>query len=189
MPFELRTARLVLRSWRPQDEGPFAVMNADAEVMEFFPAALDPSQSDALVERFRLTERIHGFCPWAAERRDTGAFIGFVGLAPLPDDLPCSPGTEVGWRLARDGWGHGFATEGATAVLAHAFGEMGFDEIVSMTAARNVRSRRVMERVGMHCDPRDDFAHPRIADGDDLKPHVLYRLTVGDWAAARAAGG
>jgi RimJ/RimL family protein N-acetyltransferase len=173
---ELSTARLVLRPWREEDREPFAVMNHDPAVMEFFPSVLSRAESDALVERFSVEGAQRGFCPWAAELADGGTFIGFVGLHEVPDDLAITPAVEVGWRLARPYWGRGLATEGATEALRFGFESLGLEEIVSFTSVLNVRSRRVMERLGMTRAAADDFEHPRVAVGHRLRPHVLYRL-------------
>jgi RimJ/RimL family protein N-acetyltransferase len=151
-------------------------MNADPEVMEFFPEPLTRAESDSLVDRLEAMRASQGFCPWAAELRATGAFIGFVGLAPLPDDLPAAPAVEVGWRLAKHFWGRGLATEAGLASLQFGFTTLDLAEIVSMTSVVNVRSRRVMERLGMVHNVTDDFEHPRIREGQRLRPHVLYRL-------------
>ncbi len=177
---ELRTPRLVLRRWREEDEGPFAALNADPEVMEFFPSRLTRSESDALADRFDAEFGARGFCPWAVEERATGTFVGFIGLHAVPDDLACAPAVEVGWRLARPFWGRGLATEGARASLRFGFTTLGLDEIVSFTSEVNSRSRAVMERLGMTRRPTEDFAHPRVSEGDRLRPHVLYRLARGD---------
>jgi RimJ/RimL family protein N-acetyltransferase len=162
-------------------------MNDDPAVMEFFPSRLTRSESDALIERFEVELAELGFCPWAVEERGSGAFIGFVGLHAVSSTLPFPPAVEVGWRLAQPFWGHGFATEAAAAALKFGFETVGLGEIVAMTSVRNVRSRRVMERLGMARDPGDDFEHPSIAV-DALRAHVLYRLTAGDWRCHKAAG-
>jgi len=180
--FELRTPRLVLRAWRPQDRAPFADMNADPEVMEFFPSTLDRDRSDALVEGFEAEFARRGFCPWAVDdRADGGGFIGFVGLHQVPADLSFAPGVEVGWRLARRSWGRGYATEAASAAIDFAFGTIGVVEIVSFTSALNMPSRRVMQRLSMTRDPAEDFDHPRVTVGHRLRPHVLYRLPAEAW--------
>jgi RimJ/RimL family protein N-acetyltransferase len=174
-PVVITTERVVLRGWKDSDRLPFAKMNADATVMEFFPRILSGSESDALIDSFEEERRRHGFCPWAAETRDRSEFAGFVGLHRLPDYLPCAPGVEIGWRLAPNFWGLGLATEAARAATAFGFFSIGLTEIVSFTSAINGRSRRVMERIGMTHDDRDDFEHPRVPPGP-LKRHVLYRL-------------
>lgn len=174
--FAILTSRLTVRNWKPEDRAPFARLNADPEVMEFLPGPMRSEDSDAAVVRFEDEFTRRGFCPWAVEEHGSGEFIGFVGLHEVPEYLACSPGVEVGWRLARQFWKRGYATEAAAAVLTYAFGELGCDEVVSLTASINVRSRGVMERLGMHRDPSDDFEHPKIAEGNRIRPHVLYRL-------------
>jgi RimJ/RimL family protein N-acetyltransferase len=175
--FRLETARLALRSWRAEDQAPFAAMNDDPVVMEFFPSRRSVAESNALVDRFQAELEQRGHCPWAVEELSTGAFIGFVGLHEVPAELPFAPATEVGWRLARPFWGQGYATEAGAAALQFGFGPLSMDEIVSFTSAINVRSRRVMERLGMSRDEADDFDHPNVAEGHPLRPHVLYRLS------------
>ncbi len=170
----IRTERLVLRQWNDDDREPFALLNADPAVMEFFPSTLDRSQSDAFVDRAsgQLAER--GWGLWAVESAD--GFIGFTGLAVPRFEAAFTPCVEIGWRLAHSAWGQGFANEAARAVIAHAFDDLGLDELVSFTAVGNVRSRGVMERLGMTRDARDDFDHPLLAVDDPLRRHVLYRL-------------
>ena len=172
----MRTPRLVLRQWRDADLEPFAALNGDPEVMRYFPATLTREQSDALAarERARIDER--GWGLWAVELVDSATFIGFVGLAEARFDAHFTPAVEIGWRLARESWGNGYATEGARAVVDTAFQELGLDEIVSFTAVENEPSRRVMERLGMTHDPGDDFDHPLLPPGHPLGRHVLYRL-------------
>jgi ribosomal-protein-alanine N-acetyltransferase len=150
-------------------------MNADPQVRRFFPGTLTRAQSDADVDRFQagLVERGYGL--WAVEVRATGEFAGFVGLAAAADEYPCAPAMEIGWRLAREPWGQGFATEAARTVLQHAFGPLGFTELVSLTTVTNAPSRRVMEKIGMTYDPADDFDNPRV-HGWWGAPHVVYRL-------------
>jgi RimJ/RimL family protein N-acetyltransferase len=172
---ELRTPRLLLRQWRAGDFESFAALNADPEVMRFFPAPLTREQSDELAQRAERGIADRGWGLWAAEVVESSRFIGFVGLAEPQFDAHFTPAVEVGWRLSRDQWGSGYATEAARAAVAFAFGELGLDEIVSFTAVVNERSRRVMERLGMTHDPADDFDHPSVSAGP-LRAHVLYRL-------------
>lgn len=175
----LSTTRLRLRQWRDGDLEPFATLNADPEVMRFFPAPLSREQSDALAAREREGIGERGWGLWAVEVLESSRFIGFVGLAEPRFDAHFTPAVEVGWRLAHDAWGKGYATEGGRAALVYAFDELGLTEIVSFTSAINVRSRRVMERLGMSHDPADDFDHPSVATGP-LRLHVLYRLRLDD---------
>lgn len=179
---ELQTERLRLRAWRDADREPFAAMNADPEVMEFFPAPLDRATSDAGIDIWRQQFAERGWSNWAAELRGTGQFIGFIGLSIPRRRLPCSPCVEVAWRLARNAWGQGYASEGARAALRCGFEQLGLDEIVSFTAIGNRRSRAVMERIGMQ-DAQQDFEHPGVPEGHPLRLHCLYRLRRKDWQA------
>jgi ribosomal-protein-alanine N-acetyltransferase len=144
--------------------------------MEFFPELLTREQSDGLVERIEAGFERCGYGLWALETRAGGEFIGFTGLAAVPYETHFTPAVEVGWRLARPAWGHGYASEAARAALAFGFGEAGLTEVVSFAAAANLRSRAVMERIGMERDPGGDFDHPRLPVGHPLAPHVLYRI-------------
>jgi RimJ/RimL family protein N-acetyltransferase len=175
--FRLETERLALRDWHEADRAPFAEMNADPVVMEFFPRPMTAAQSDALVDNFQAELENSGYCPWAVEELSSGAFIGFVGLHAIPPSLPFGPGAEVGWRLARPYWGRGYATEAGAAAVQFGFGPLEMDRILSFTAVVNLRSRRVMERLGMSRDEAGDFEHPNIAPGHPLRPHVLYSLS------------
>jgi RimJ/RimL family protein N-acetyltransferase len=178
---ELETQRLILRRWREEDLEPFAALNGDPVVMEHFPATLSRARSDELVATIELLFDEHGYGLWALEVRESGAMIGFTGLVPVPFEAPFTPAVEVGWRLARDAWGHGYATEAARASLDHGFGEAGLEEVVAMTATTNERSMAVMRRLGMRRDPADDFDHPRIPSEHRLCRHVLYRLRAAQW--------
>jgi RimJ/RimL family protein N-acetyltransferase len=166
---ELRTARVLLRRWRDCDRAPFAEMNADPVVMEHFPSTLTREQSDALVDRIEAHFDEHGYGLWAVEA--DGAFVGFTGLVWQTYDASFTPALEVGWRLARHAWGHGWATEAATAALARGLEEVG--SVVSTTALTNVRSQRVMQRLGMRREL--EFDHPRVPEGHPVRPHVLCR--------------
>jgi RimJ/RimL family protein N-acetyltransferase len=173
---ELRTPRLILRQWRDADLEPFAALNADPEVMRYFPAALTREESDAFAERARLTFAERGWGWWAVEVVDASPFIGFVGLSEPRFEAHFTPAVEVGWRLAKDHWRKGYATEGARAAVSFGFDELGLEEIVSFAPQSNLPSRRVMERIGMTHDPADDFDHPFLSRDDPLRRHVLYRL-------------
>jgi RimJ/RimL family protein N-acetyltransferase len=181
----LETDRLVLRPWRPQDRDPFALMNADARVMEHFPAMLTRAESDALADRIERALAADGYGLWAVEVRGRDSFAGFVGLAPVGFDAHFTPAVEVGWRLVAHAWGHGYASEAAREALRFGFGEAGLREIVSFTVAANVRSVAVMARIGLHRDPADDFDHPRLPPGHPLRRQVLYRLRREEWEARR----
>jgi RimJ/RimL family protein N-acetyltransferase len=179
---ELRTDRVLLRAWEPEDREPFATLNADPEVVEFLPGPLDRAASDALAARFEAHWHREGFGLWAVEVPGRAPFVGFVGLSRAVFEAPFTPAVEVGWRLARGAWGHGYATEGAEAALRFGFEDVGLEEIVSFTTGRNVRSRRVMERLRMRRDPADDFDHPGVDAASPLRHHVLYRLDRARWA-------
>ena len=181
----LTTARLRLRQWREEDLAPFAALNADPQVMEFFPKVLTRAESDAVAGRIRDHFARHGFGLWAVEAPGAADFVGFVGLAVPSFEAHFTPCVEIGWRLAREHWGHGYATEAASAALAFGFGDRALEEIVAFTVPANIPSRRVMGRLGMRRLPSDDFEHPAIADGHPLRSHVLYRLPRADWKPRR----
>jgi RimJ/RimL family protein N-acetyltransferase len=181
---ELRTERLLLRDWRAADRPPFAALNADADVVEFLGGARDRAASDALVDAIAAHWVEHGFGLWAVERLEDGQFLGFTGLSRPTFVAHFTPAVEVGWRLARRAWGHGYATEAARASIAFGFETVGLDEIVSFTVPANTRSRAVMKRIGMTREASDDFDHPRLREGDSLRRHVMYRLTRDDWRRA-----
>jgi len=170
----LVTERLVLRQWLPTDLEPYAALNDDAETMRYFPSLLSREESDAMVGRMRAGLERNGWGLWAVEH--DGEFLGFTGLAVPAFEAHFTPAVEIGWRFARSAWGHGFATEAARAVVAFGFDRLQLDQIVSFTTVANNRSRAVMERLGMTTDEADDFEHPRLAPGNPVRPHVLYRL-------------
>lgn len=180
----LDTPRLQLRQWRTDDRAPFAAMNADAQVMEFFPQLLTQEQSNALAKRLADGIDEHGWGFWAVQAPGISPFIGFVGLAPVKIDVSFAPCVEIGWRLARPFWGKGYATEAAGAALQVAFEFLGLEDLVAFTAAGNCRSQALMRRLGMRHDG-EFFDHPGVAAGHALRRHVLYRLTRRDWAAHR----
>lgn len=155
------TERLVLRRWREADLAPFAALNADPVVMQYFPGILPRDRSDAMVERMDAHLAVRGWGLWAVEVPRVTPFAGFVGLATA-DHVLRWPAIEVGWRLDRTHWGQGYATEGVHEALRVGFQTLGLDEIVSFTVAGNVRSRAVMERLGMTCHPSDDFDNPNV---------------------------
>ena len=172
----LVTERLLLRQWRPEDKAPFAALNADPRVMEHFPASLSREESDAFADRITAQIARQGWGFWAMERKADGIFMGFVGLH-RPENLPFSPCTEVGWRLARAFWGHGYATEAAHACLDFAFEVLQEKIIVSFTAMNNNRSQVVMHRLGMK--QTSYFEHPALPEGHRLRPHVLFQKSHG----------
>lgn len=181
----LRTDRLLLRPWREADLAPFAALNADPAVMQFMARPLDRTESDAMVARIRAHFDRHGFGFWAVEAPDVAPLVGLVGLAIPAFEAPFTPCVEIGWRLARPYWGRGYAVEAARASLRHGFEQLGLDEIVAFTVPANVRSRAVMERIGMTRSPEDDFDHPALPEGHPLRRHVLYRI--GRDGASRAS--
>ena len=175
MLIEFDTKRLRLRQWRDSDREPFAALNADPAVVAFFAGPLSRAASDASIDSWlaQLTQR--GWSNWAAQRLDTGEFIGYVGLTVPVRVLPFSPCVEIGWRLAHRFWGKGYATEAAKGALRVGFEQAGLQEIVSFTAVGNLRSRAVMERIGMQ-DAHEDFDYPIFAEGHPLRRHCLYRI-------------
>ena len=179
------TERLRMRRWRRDDLEPFAALNADPAVMEFFVAPLTRAESDAFVERIEAQFDDLGFGLWAVETKHGGAFIGFVGLARQTFPAHFTPAVEVGWRLARQTWGHGYASEAARAALDVGFDDFGLDGIVSTTSVPNVRSQRVMQRLAMTRDPADDFDHPNVPEGHPIRRHVLYRIGPAEHRAHR----
>jgi len=172
----IQTERLLLRRWREKDREPFYRLNSDPRVMEFMPACLMRPGSDLLFEHINEHFRKHDFGLYAAELCEDRTFIGYVGLSVPSFEARFTPCVEIGWRLAVDHWGRGLATEGARAVMNYAFGELGLDELVSFTVPENMRSRRVMEKIGMTRDASEDFDHPNLPEGHPLRRHVLYRL-------------
>ena len=173
----LTTPRLRMRPWRDTDLPAFAELSADARVMEHFPKCLERCESDAAVQRIRERFDNEGYGLWAVEVPGVADFVGFVGLHVPTFEAPFMPCVEIGWRLAKDHWGHGYATEAAQRALDFAFEELRLDEIVSFTVPDNVRSRAVMERLGMTRSPDEDFDHPVLPEGHRLRRHVLYRIS------------
>lgn len=155
-------------------------MNADPEVMKYYPNLLSREESDQTIDRWQAEFAERGWSLWAAELRETGEFIGYVGLSVPRRTLPFSPCVEIGWRLARRFWGRGLASEGAREALCVGFTRLGLPEIVSFTTLLNKRSRAVMERIGM-VDSGEDFDHPGLPEGHPLRRHCLYRLTRRRW--------
>ena len=170
----LETERLILRTWRPEDREPFARMNADPDVMEYFLKRLTSAESDAFVDRIErgLSERGYGL--WAAELKESGRFMGFIGFNYTDFPADFTPCIEIGWRLAAEFWGKGYATEGAAACLDLGFGKLGFTEVYSFTSKSNARSESVMKKIGMR--KVREFKHPKIEEAHPLCGHVLYRI-------------
>jgi RimJ/RimL family protein N-acetyltransferase len=173
---EFETERLKLRQWRSSDREPFAALNADPQVMEFFPTPLDRVASDALFDRCQSGIAERGWGLWAAEIKETSQFIGFVGLNIPTYDLPFAPCVEIGWRLAVPFWGKGLATEAAISALQVGFESIGLTEIVSFTTIKNARSRAVMKRLGMQ-ETDTIFQHPLVPVDSNLGKHCLYVLS------------
>jgi RimJ/RimL family protein N-acetyltransferase len=170
---EINTERLIMRAWRESDLAPWAVMNADPEVRQYLGPLLTFEQAAASVLNFQDSLDRYGFGFWAAEVRASGEFIGFTGLDTVDDEVPFT-GIEVGWRLARSAWGHGYATEAALAALRYGFDIMELPEIIALTMAQNLRSQAVMRRIGMATDPAEDFDDPDVEDAA-LRRQVMYR--------------
>jgi RimJ/RimL family protein N-acetyltransferase len=181
------TSRLLMRRWQDSDREPFAALNADAETMRYFPSTMDRAASDEFADRIEERFADQGYGLWALEIAGTGRFIGFTGLNPMPDGVPGAGGVEVGWRLARHAWHHGYATEAALAALDVAFNGIGLAEIWSMTSVLNEPSQAVMRRIGLTEYAR--FDHPGVPDGSPIRPHVTYHglRPPGLTAAARQA--
>lgn len=173
---EIETERLLLRQWQPFDFSAFAKLNADEEVMRFFPARLTEQESNAMAQRCHGLIEQRGWGFWATQEKCSNSFVGFIGLHVPTADLPFSPCVEIGWRLARHSWGKGLATEGASAALSFAFNELSLSEVVAFTTLSNERSERVMKRLGMHRDELT-FQHPSLPEGHPLREHCLYRAS------------
>ncbi|WP_010582349.1 GNAT family N-acetyltransferase [Schlesneria paludicola] len=187
-PIQLTTDRLLLRPWRDSDREPFAALNADPAVMEFFPAMLSHAESDAMADRIQAGFDERGWGLWAVEvvnptsvhdaiQTERTPFIGYVGLAIPRFDAHFTPCVEIGWRLQKSAWGFGYAPEAARAVLQFGFEQLKLAEIVSLTATVNLKSQRVMQKLNMSYDAADDFDHPALSEGHRLRRHVLYRLS------------
>jgi len=175
----LTTERLLLRRWREEDRLPFQQINADPRVMEFMPARLTAEESDALIPLIESHFDEHGFGVFALELAEIRTFIGYVGLMIPSFKAPFMPAVEILWRLDANHWGKGFATEAAREVLRYAFKNLKLDSVVAFTVPMNIRSRRVMERIGMRHEPSEDFDHPNLPDGHLLRRHLLYRIRCG----------
>ncbi len=180
----LKTERLILRQWRQEDLEAFALLNSDPRVREFFSGVLSRQESDASVKLMSDHIQRCGWGFWAASLIQTDQFIGFIGLEDVHFSAhfnKLSPAVEIGWRLAFDHWGKGYATEGALAALQYGFEKLNLNEIVSFTAVNNTRSRHVMEKIGMQRDPLGDFDHPKLPIDCPIKRQVLYRLKSCEW--------
>ena len=176
----LESERLLLRPWRDEDIEAWVALCADARVMEFFPSTVERAESERTANRLRLLHERDGYGWWVVQTREDPAFIGAIALQQVPFEAAFTPAFEIGWRFFPSAWGKGYATEGARAALIFAFERLGLEEVVALTATLNRRSRRVMERLGMTHDARDDFENPRFELGHRCRPHVLYRVKRGD---------
>ena len=170
----IETERLILRAWRETDLAPFIRMNADSEVMRYFPGTLDPAQTELLYRNILQEFADYGYGLYAAEEKQSGSFMGFIGFHWARFEADFCPCVEIGWRLAKEFWNRGYATEGASACLEHGAAELGFDKIYSFTSVNNLASQRVMQKLGMTLEQY--FDHPAVPDGHALKPHVCYRI-------------
>jgi RimJ/RimL family protein N-acetyltransferase len=182
---DLITRRLRLRQWRDSDKPAFAQLNADPEVMRFFPGTQTKDQSDRSIAVWAAELDERGWSNWAVEQVADGSFIGFVGLTVPRRALPFMPCVEIGYRLARPHWGKGFATEAGREALRFGFEQLQLPEVVSFTAKLNLPSQAVMLRLGM-LNAHEDFDHPALPEGSPLRPHCLYRLSRERWAASGA---
>ncbi len=176
MKYNLETDRLILRHWTSSDKEGFFELNSDPEVMRNFPKTLTREESDAVADRISgsLTERGWGF--WAIELKECGEFIGFTGLNIPKIDTHFTPCVEIGWRLKKEFWNKGYASEAAAASLEFGFDVLKLEEIIAMTAVQNIPSRKVMEKIGMTYDPKGDFDHPMVPQDSHVVRHVLYRI-------------
>lgn len=172
----IQTERLILRGWEQRDRAPFAAMGRDPRVMATLGPLIDRAQTDAVVDRLAGMEARLGYTFWALERRADGTFLGFCGLKPGPDDTPIQGGVEIGWRLAHAYWGHGYVHEAARACIAWLWSNTDEAQLWAITTPGNVRSLRVMERLGMQRVAGGEFDHPALAEGDPLRRHLTYRI-------------
>ena len=171
----IRTSRLLLRAFIETDRDPWAAMNADPEVMRHFPATLSRAEADAVIERVNGKIAATGVGFWALERKADGLFLGFAGLNRIAHDyLPIFGLWEVGWRLRREAWGQGYASEAGAAALAHGFGPMRLERILAYTAQTNKPSEAVMQRLGMRRAADMDFDHPLVPEGNPIRRHIVY---------------
>ncbi|MGQ0527923.1 MAG: GNAT family N-acetyltransferase [Alphaproteobacteria bacterium] len=183
MTTHLETDRLILRDWKPEDQIPFARLNADAMIMEYFPRTLNEKASESLLKKFRKHLKQHGYGFYALELKKTGEFIGFAGLQKVVSEIPFAPAVELAWRLDYGAWGKGYATEAALALFSHGFDKLGLNEIVAYAVHDNNGAIRVMEKLAMKRDMDADFNYPGLAKDHPLGSFVLYRLKKTDFNA------
>lgn len=174
----IQTKRLILRPWKKKDLKPFAKLNQDPQVMEYFPSLKSYKESQEEYHRIVEDFKKEGFGLWAVSITGGADFIGFIGLNRVKFAAHFTPAIEIGWRLIADFWGKGYATEGALACLKYGFETLHLNEIVSFTTPANKRSIAVMKRIGMSHDPKDAFDHPKLPEGHPLRRHVLYRIRI-----------
>lgn len=179
----LETKRLILRAWQKSDVESMFTINQDPKVMEYYPSLQDKAQTQRFIERINQHQNKHGFSLYVVELKSTGEMIGYVGLLRPDFEAHFTPTVEIGWRLASQFWGQGYATEAAKAVLHYAFTQINLTEIVSFTTKDNLKSRRVMQKIGLSHDPKDDFDHPNLDKKNPLCRHVLYRITKQEYLA------
>jgi RimJ/RimL family protein N-acetyltransferase len=179
----IATERLLMRSWREDDLAPFHAICCDPQVMATLGPVMTLEETAALIGRVEAMEAEHGFTFWALERREDARLIGWCGVIRGTAG-PIDGKAEIGWRLASDCWGHGYASEAARATLDWLFANLPDDRAWAITNAGNSRSRAVMERLGMTYRPELDFDHPKLAEDDPLRPHVTYCLERREWNTA-----
>ena len=177
----LKTKRLILRPWKKEDLELLSRLNTDPHTMEFLFTPLTREESSARLEIYTKHIQDHGWGLWAVSVPNVSDFIGWIGLWPIGFDAHFTPAIEVGWRLLPEFWGQGYATEGAEASLRYGFDILRLGQIVSITVPANIRSKRVIEKLGMHTDSKDDFDHPKLPEDHKLRRHVLYRLKKNEW--------
>lgn len=188
----VESQRLYLRQWQASDFAIFAAMNADADVMRYFPNPLSATVSDKIAKKCQTLIEQNGWGFWAVSRKNgsekNNDFIGMVGLNTVQADMPFAPAVEIAWRLHKDYWGLGYATEAARAALKFAFNELALDEVVAFTAVINQRSQLIMQRIGM-TDTQENFYHPMLDADHRLAQHVLYKMTRQQWQVLTARSG
>lgn len=168
------TERLLLRAWEKNDLTDLIQLNADPEVMRFFPSVLTKEESEKLLDKMLRHFENFGFGIWRMEEKNTKEFIGFTGLHQVGEDMDFAPAVEIAWRLKKEYWGLAYATEAALFSVGYAFSELGLDQLVSYTTKTNLRSEKLMQRIGMR--KMGEFTHPRLSPGHPLAPHVLYKI-------------
>lgn len=169
----IETERLLLRNWSKSDEEPFSKMNSDPEVMKFFPSILTKDESDGLIQRIKIKQEEFGFCYFAAVEKETNDFLGFIGYMYQDYPFKYTPFIDIGWRLKKEAWGKGYATEGAAASIEHARNQ-GLSEIYSVAVHKNHASFNVMKKIGMK--EIDTIDHPKISKESGLNPCKIYHL-------------